>query len=227
MSWYAKPSGAYSYNSAEGMANIAEMNAFLNNRGYKLEAQAGIIGNSFGESGLNPWRWQSDRYNRSGGYGLFQFTPAKNYIDGYSHIEHYAPNLSTSSITSGASPTDGIAQLTVFDSGAWGWKSSCWRTYWDKDSYPSLYAVRTEILNIYGNGSSLTMSQFKDIDNVYYATFAFLACFEGPAVPNMGNRYEYASDIYAMLSDDPPITPDPPQTNKKKMPIWMLLRYGL
>lgn len=224
MSWCAKPSGVYGYTSTEGRANIYEINTFFNNRGYTLESQAGIIGNVFGESGLNPWRWQSDKYNRSGGYGLFQFTPAKNYIDGYSHIEHYAPNLSTSSITSGASPTDGIAQLTVFDSGAWGWKSSCWRTYWDKDSYPSLYAVRNEILNIYGNGSSLTMSQFKDIDNVYYATFAFLACFEGPAVPNLSKRYEYAIDIYTMLTGDTPIDPHPP-TRKKKMPLWLYLRY--
>ena len=77
MSWYAKPSGAYGYNSVGGKENILEMNMFFNSRDYTLEAQAGIFGNVVGESGLNPWRWQSDTVNLSGGYGLFQYTPAR------------------------------------------------------------------------------------------------------------------------------------------------------
>lgn len=228
MSWYAKPSGSYGYNSFEGKANIGEMNAFFNVRGYTLEAQAGIMGNAMGESGLNPWRWQSDRVSASGGYGLFQYTPASGYINDMAHLEYYAPNLSVTEITSGASPTDGIAQCEVFADNLLGkWMTSCWRTYWDKDTYPDLWNVRTNILNLYGDGQRLTMSNFKNIDNVYYATFAFLACFEGPAVPNMSARYDYASDIYSMLTGDTPDTPDNPPQKRKKMPIWMLLRYGL
>lgn len=227
MGWHAKPSGSYGYTSVEGKANIAEMNTFFNNRGYTLEAQAGIFGNAAGESGLNPWRWQSDTVNLLGGYGLFQYTPASGYINNASHLDYYAPNLSVTEVTSGASPEDGIAQCTALADNTLGkWTTRCWRSYWDKDTYSELYAVRTDILNIYGDGSRLTLSQFKEIDNVYYATFAFLACFEGPAVPNMGIRYEYASDIYTMLTGDTPFPPDPP-TKRNKMPIWMLLRYGL
>jgi hypothetical protein len=227
MSWHAKPSGAYGYNSVEGKENISEMNMFFNSRDYTLEAQAGIFGNVVGESGLNPWRWQSDTVNLSGGYGLFQYTPARRYINGASQLDHYAPNLSVTEVTAGASPEDGIAQCTAFaDNTLSKWTTACWRPYWDKDTYAELYAVRTDILNIYGDGSRLTMSQFKSIDNVYYATFAFLSCFEGPAVPNMNIRYEYASDIYTILTGETPIPPVPP-TKRKKMPIWMLLRYGL
>lgn len=227
MSWHAKPSGPYGYSTVEGKENISEMNMFFNKRGYTLEAQAGIFGNVVGESGLNPWRWQSDTVNLSGGYGLFQYTPASGYINGASQLVHYAPNLSVTDVTAGASPEDGIAQCTAFaDNILSKWTTSCWRPYWDKDTYADLYAVRNDILNIYGDGSRLTMSQFKSIDNVYYATFAFLACFEGPAVPNMGIRYEYASDIYKMLTGETPTPPEPPQT-KRKMPIWMMLRYGL
>lgn len=228
MAWYAKPSGAYDHTGAEAKANIAEMNAFFNARGYTLESQAGIYGNVVGESGVNPWRWQSNNYNLSGGYGLFQYTPAREYIEDCTHIEHYAPNLSTTEVTDGASPEDGIAQCIVFDENTLGkWISTCWRTYWDKDTYADLYEMRTTILNKYGNGTNLTMSQFKAIDSVEHATFAFLACFEGPAVPNFSKRYGYASDIYPLLSGDTPVTPDQPTTKRKKLPIWMMIRYGL
>lgn len=218
MSWNAKPSGSIGYSTTEGQENIAEINMFFNEREYTLEAQAGIIGNVIGESGLNPWRWQGDTYSLSGGYGLFQYTPASGYIDGCSHLEYYAPNLSTTSITSGADPTDGIAQLTAFaDNTLSKWGSGCWRPYWNPSTYSELYALRRTILNTYGDGSSLTMEQFKNIDDVYSATFAFLACFEGPLVPNMDIRYEYASTVYEMLGGE--LKP-----RRKKMPIWMMLR---
>ena len=45
MGWYAKPSGGYGYNSAEGRANIEQINGILNGFGYTLESQAGILGN--------------------------------------------------------------------------------------------------------------------------------------------------------------------------------------
>lgn len=232
MGWYAKPSGAIGYNTDEGRANIQEMCNFFNERGYSIESQAGIIGNSVAEGGLNPWRWQGDKYNQSLGYGLFQYTPASDYINGCTHIQYHAPNLSVTEVTDGASPTDAIAQMIVFDQNTlYKWGSGCWRPYWDKDTYADLYDVRNRLLELYGNGSSLTMQQFKAIDNVYYATFAFLACFEGPTAPSMDIRYEYASDIYKILTgenpDDPVIPPDNPITpnpKRKKLPIWMMVR---
>lgn len=45
-------------------------------------AIAGILGNMQAESALIADRWQNDDVgNRSGGYGLVQWTPARNYID--------------------------------------------------------------------------------------------------------------------------------------------------
>ena len=67
MGWYAKPSGGYGYNSTEGRANIEQINGILNELGFTLEAQAGILGNIVAESALNPWRWQGDTVNQSGG----------------------------------------------------------------------------------------------------------------------------------------------------------------
>ena len=226
MSWHGKPSGYYEHTSDEGKDNIYEINKFFNNRGYTIEAQAGIIGNVIGESGLNPWRWQDDTYNLSGGYGLFQYTPASGYINGCSHLDYYAPNLSATAITTGAKPTDGVAQLTAFADNTLGkWVSTCWRPYWDAGTYTDLYLARNRILTVYGDDTNLTMQQFMGIDNVYDATFAFLACFEGPAEPNMVVRYQYASDVYEYLTAYTPIDPNQPNTKKNKMPLWMYLHY--
>lgn len=226
MAWHAKPSGGYHYESAEGRENIYEINTYFNNRGYTLESQAGIVGNIIAEGGLNPWRWESDTYNTSRGYGLFGFTPATGYLNGASHLAYFSPNHSTTGITSGATPEDGIAQLTFFADNLWGWMSTCWRSYWDKTTYAELYAIRTEILNTYGNGTSLTMEQFSTIDNVYYATFAFLACFEGPNIPNMAVRYEFASAVYEQLTGDTPITPVTP-SGKNKKSIFMNTKFAI
>lgn len=207
--WYAKPAGAYGYGSTEGRANIDMMNGYFNSQNFSLESQAGIMGNVVSESGLNPWRWQGDSYSRYGGYGLFQYTPAYQYIDNCSSLDGYGPNLSASYVTSGARPEDGWAQCVAFATDALSkWVAWCWRDYWDRTVYQNLWQTRNRIVNTYGDGSSLTLAQFKTINDVYDATFAFLACFEGPQVPNMQNRWENASAIYQILSGVTP--PDPP-----------------
>lgn len=209
MGWHAKPSGGYGYNSTEGRANIEQINGILNELGFTLESQAGILGNIVAESALNPWRWQGDTVNLSGGYGLVQFTPASDYIGSMQHLDGYGPNLSASYQTEDARPEDGYAQMLCIANDYLGkWVSYCWRDYWSTASYPALWAQRNRIVQQYGTGSALTLSQFKSITNVGDATLAFLACFEGPAVPNYQTRYESAAAIYEYLSGG--VTPDPP-----------------
>lgn len=220
MTWYAKPKGGYEYSTNEGKSNIFEMYDYFKVKGYTDEAIVGIIANASAESGLNPWRWQGDVYNQNGGYGLFQYTPARQYIEEAVNVPYYSPNLSVTEATPGATLYDGIAQMDVFHNNRLHkWSDYCWRSYWDTTEYADLYSVRNYILTTYGNGSSLSMEQFSNITSVYYATFAFLACFEGPAVPNMDVRYSYAKDIYEIITGKRPIT------KRKKMPIWMYLRY--
>lgn len=214
MGWYAKPSGGYGYNSTEGRANIEQINGILNSYGFTLEAQAGILGNIVAESALNPWRWQGDTVNLSGGYGLVQFTPARDYIGSMQNVDGYGPNLSTSYQTEDARPEDGYSQMLCIANDYLGkWVSYCWRDYWSTASYPTLWAQRNRIVQQYGTGSALTFSQFKNITNVADATFAFMACFEGPAVPNYKTRYDSAAAIYEYLSGG--VTPDPPTPTEK------------
>lgn len=197
--FYAKPYGGYTIASEQGSTNIKRTYDYLSSYGYTKESIEGILGNIVAESSLNPWLWENNIVNYSYGYGLLQFTPASEYINA-SSIPDHAPNLSTSIQTTGADPDDAKGQLYALVNDTFGkWVSSCWRSYWDRTTYATLYAKRTIILDTWGNGSSLTMSQFKQITNYEDATFAFLACYEGPAVPNYTTRVGYAWQVKRIL----------------------------
>ena len=204
MSFVAQPSGGYSITSPEGTNNIYEVYNYLQPLGYDKQCVIGMLGNIAAESGLNPWRWQGDSYNLSNGYGLVQFTPASDYIN-LTGIPNHVPNLSTSVQTAGSSPDDAKGQLYVFDNDTLGkWVNTCWRSYWNPATYPDLYAKRTTILNTYGSGNTLSMAQFRSIDDYQDACFAFLACYEGPTIPNYNDRLANAAIIKTILD---PYTP--------------------
>ena len=107
-SFFAKPSGGYAINSVEGTQNIKMIYEYLHARGFVDNAIVGILGNVYGESALNPWLWENNTVSYSNGYGLFQFTPASEYINA-SWIPDHAPNESTSTTTAGADPDAGRA----------------------------------------------------------------------------------------------------------------------
>ena len=218
MAWYAKPSGGYSMSSTEGTSNILEIAALYRARGYTDEAIAGVLGNMNAESAFNPWRWQSDVVNYSGGYGLYQYTPARGYIN-LTGVQYHAPNLSTSSQTAGAQAADGIAQVMVQINDTLGkWVSYCWRDDWIGQA--ALRAYRDQVVAQYGSGNRLTQVQFARIDDIRAATFAFLACFEGPAYPNLETRVAAAQQAYQIIQGQPP-TPPTPTGN---IPKWLLFK---
>lgn len=76
------------YNSSNSLnLNQMKVNAtyiynYLKNKGWTLNAIAGLLGNMQSESAINPGRWQSDNVgNLNLGYGLVQWTPATKYIN--------------------------------------------------------------------------------------------------------------------------------------------------
>jgi len=199
MPFVAKPSGGYTISSAEGTNNIYMIYNYLSPLGYTKVCISGMLGNIYAESGLNPWRWQNNTVNYAAGYGLMQFTPASQYIY-LNGIPNHAPNLSTTEQTAGAAPDDGLAQLYVFDNDILSkWYSPLWRSYWSSTDYPVAYSIAQNCMLEYGTADRLSMAQFKTIDELTYATMAFLGCYEGPAVPNFDARYAYAQQIYAIL----------------------------
>lgn len=206
MTWYAKPKGAYSIDSNEAHANMIEIRNICVSRSWTLEAVCGMLGNMINESGLNPWRWQSDKVSLSSdtkGYGLPQFTPAYGYINNYGKdVEGYAPNLSVSSITSGASPSDGYAQIIVIDEDRAGKflnrQSYC--DYWDiSECYP--------------------FSDYKKVTNLYTATVGWLFNYEFPANRSQSvanTRYASAQYCYQYLTGVAPDPPTPPTPGQKR-----------
>lgn len=73
----------YFFNYPEKMENNALLvYQGLSKHGWTMEAIAGTLGNMYYESSINPGIWQNLDYgNRSGGYGLIQWTPATKYIN--------------------------------------------------------------------------------------------------------------------------------------------------
>ncbi len=232
MSWHGKPSGGYVMSSTEGTENIYEMHYMFDAAGYTLESQAGIIGNVVNESALNVWRWQGDTVNMYyGGYGLFQYTASTSaatdrYIDVCANLPYYAPNLSTSSVTQGALVTDAICQMNVFTSDYLNkWHATIWRSYWPANQ--TLRNMVNNILNTWGNGTTLSQYQFSQITSVSDAAVAFLGAFEGPQYPNYQPRIDSANAVYQILQGAPPGPgpgPGPSPTTRGKMPVWMMLK---
>ena len=225
MTWHAKPSGGYSLGSADWIDNWNEICSMLS---WTDEAIAGMGGNLQHESGMNPWRWQSDTVNTSAGYGLPQFTPASGYLA----LSGATPNMSTSQTTAGATPEDGARQILAIDNDELHkWVSSCWRVYWNKITYAGLWSYAQRIMNDWGNGSSITFSQFKACTDVDACAFIWLACYEGPLVPDTWEtRQSTARTIYTqymggVIPPGPqPPTPDPP--SGKHLPYWLLKKMA-
>lgn len=135
MAWIAKQYGGYASTSGEAHANAIEIAHALYPLGWTKNAVCALLGNGAGESGLNPWRWESDYvptvsiFNNwtpaeqlQHGYGIFQFTPAKKYINATSaslYAPDYAPNFSDQA----GAYSDGAAQTKFFSDNA----ASDWR----------------------------------------------------------------------------------------------------
>lgn len=199
--FYAKPYGGYSVSSSQGTANIKAIYDYLHANGYSKNCIIGICGNICAESSLNPWLWENNTVNYNYGYGLLQFTPASEYINDTT-VPNHAPNLSTSQQTQGADPDDALGQLYALITDRYGkWVGYCWRSYWSSSDYPALYDLRRHCLDTYGNGTTVSMSQFKAVNDYADACFIFLACYEGPAVPNYNTRLNYCQQVKTILDN--------------------------
>ena len=253
MPWNAKPDYGYTITSTEGTQNIQMINGFMNEHGYQLAAQAGLIACIANEGALNPWLWgygypamYGDPMQSAQGYGLFQFTPWGKYVDNPSamSLDGYGPNKSRDYITTGARPEDGWAQMLYYETLP-GWNDWIWRSYWyagnpicydygiepltqaEEDYYRG---ITNGAISRWGSDGMLTKAQFKNISIIEDAVMAFLGGYEGPLVPRYyGTAVDLArGPIWSILSGDTP--PDPPGPGPhpggrgRKMPLWMYLR---
>lgn len=220
MSWHCKATGGYDRTSQEGLDNAEMLAGFLLSEGFCISAICAILGNGAGESGLNPWRWESDyvpTYNEflgwSGqvaqqhGYGLFGFTPASSYINSTNEQQlamyGYGPNFSDRA----GSQYDGEAQAKYFAGTVeQNWTHNLFNYYYD-----NFIAIGIDISNFY----NMTFAQFKaGVDGggndipLDYLTGAFELCYEKPADWAAANSYNYrvsnAAYWYEYFEHHPP-----------------------
>lgn len=222
MGWNAKLTYGYNVGSDEWNENALLMAKYFKSQGFCDEATAAIIGNSNGESSLNPWNWQNQTYSPTLGYGLFQFTPSSYSAgtDGYighptcSALSSYGPNLSPQQQTAGAKPEDGLAQcITLANDYLNKWIKQIWRDYWSSSTYTYAFSVYQNLITNYGSGGYVTMEQFKQVDDLEMATMAFLGGYEGPSSPaGLTSRYNVAQTALTIVQ------------SVKTIPIWLLFK---
>ena len=74
--------GNFYLTESQMRGNAIEVYNYFTEKGWTLNAIAGILGNMEKESNINPGLWQSLKEgNYSRGFGLVQWTPATNYTD--------------------------------------------------------------------------------------------------------------------------------------------------
>lgn len=223
MALHAKPRGAYAIGSVEWNENIAALWGFCRGQGFSEAAFSGMMGNAQNEGGMNPWRWQGDTVRYSGGYGLFQYTPARGYINNYGPgLSYYAPNLSVSGTTSGAQPTDAYAQILAIDASG---------KYFGGGTRDRLLAP---YVSDYANYK--TIAGFKTCTDVQKSTYLWLGYFEVPAwwikqsnvSTNAGRRLDAAEAVYRTIKGTSPPAPgqDDPDRPQPTPGNFDLFEYG-
>lgn len=214
--WSAKPTGGYARESAEGQGNARELANTMAARGWSRNAIAAMLGNGAGESGLNPWRWESDdvpTYARyagwsasealNHGYGLFGFTPARRYIEGGATLPGYAPNFADRA----GSATDGAAQAQYFAASA----GSSW-SHGLHDYYADDFAgIGVNIDDFYYMSFQTFVLGNDTIENL---VGAFELCYEKPADYAAASSYNYrVEQAKYWLSVLPPVG---------GLPLWLI-----
>ena len=202
MPWNAKTTGGYARTSDEALENATLLANACYAIGWTKKAVCAMLGNGAGESGLNPWRWQSDYIpTRSEmqawtdaqalqhGYGIFQFTPAKKYINSTNATAlaqyGYDPNFSdhTGSASDGEAQTRFFCQEVPND-----WRPSNLYGYY----YDDFRNIGVDISPWYfTNYGPFIIGQDNDGNDLslYDLVGVFELCYERPADTNAASSY--------------------------------------
>lgn len=211
MAWHAKPYDSYllpigQTQPAEAIDNASEISAQLQGLSWTANATFAAIGNTCGEGGLNPHRWQDDDVPDSlaefnawmnssqadyHGYGLWGWTPGDRYINNINQQAYmnqgYAPQI----YIGVGMASDGRAQTAFLNdklSDYWGFGQENYNYYHD-----AFYAAGYDINNFYWLYSSEFKSGIYSSTGNYpskagqtipleYMVGAFMLCFEKPWV---------------------------------------------
>lgn len=176
---------------------------YFRNKGWSVEAICGLLGNMEHESALNPGRWQSENVGGGPAYGIVQWDPWTKYV-----------NWCTSNGRNDPSEMDNNLDRII-------WELENGEQYYKTSGYPE------------------TFKEFSiSTKTPYYLACAFAWNYERSYTVLYGTEAEKealrqrrgnsANKWYTVITgSEPPVipTPTPTPTNRKKMPLWMYLRY--
>lgn len=226
-SWHAKANGGYARDTSEAQENVLLMASILQSKGWGIESIAAMLGAAVGESGLNPWRWESDyiptiteaqgwtpAQAEQHGYGMWQFTPYSKYVDNAQSYPGYSPHFADQQ----GSPLDGQAQtLFANDNIPTSWSHNLYNYYYD-----DFIAIGVDINDFY----FITYEQFKaGNDTLANLTGAFTLCYLRPADWAAAQSYQTRVDNAVYWYNFLTGTPIPPYGGTSgKMNIMIYLK---
>ena len=230
--WHAKSTGGYIRTSAEAIDNATLLATALYNIGWVKKSICALLGNGAGESGLNPWRWESDivptvaQFNAwtpaeldHHGYGIFQFTKPTKYINNTVAAQYaqygYGPNFSDSP----GLVSDGNAQTVFFSNNVAGdWSHGLYNYYYDDfinigvDISPWYYTnYNNFILGVDNSNNSLSLNELVGV---------FELCYERPGDTYAASSYNARCNNAAYWMG---VIPDGPTT---QIPVWLLFKFN-
>lgn len=187
--------------SEEMHSNAVYIWWYLSQRGWTLNAVAGMLGNMQVESTINPGIWESltdnpqtfyNEYGRYPGYGLVQWTP-------YTKLTDWADNQ-------GYGNTHMDVQLE--------------RIIWEQtNENGQFYSADTQY-------AGMTFTDFKESTlTPYELGMIFLVCYERPYDPDQPSRGENAEYWYEYLSGIN-INPEEPEVKKKRRTRFNFILFG-
>ena len=203
MTWHAKRTGSYLWNSSEAYDNALEsMTIMMNDYGWTKAACCGVFGNIDFEGVWNPWRWESDNVRTRAqaqsdqgythGYGLIGWTPAGKYqfnnfqLNGVTLFPNYNqesyPGYGPNWDDVPGLATDGAAQIKLI-----------------------CEAMRRGSGNIWVQRKSCTTSQFIQLTDPQEAAYYWVWNAEYPAYieQQVPQRKTHAQDWYNRLPSSP------------------------
>ena len=182
---------------AEMETNATYIYYYLSQRGWTVNAIAGMLGNMQTESTINPGIWESlttdpeayyEANGRYPGFGLVQWTP-------YTKLLNWAE-------TNGLTYTEMDTQLS--------------RICWEQETENGQFSPAGDY--------NMTFTEFKESTlDPYTLGMIFLACYERPADPDQPARGTQAEEWYTFLTGLPPLTPSKSTKNKRR---FNFLLYG-
>ena len=219
--WHVQPIDGFPKETNEAHDNALMIASLLMGRGWSLKSVCAVLGNIQGESGMNPWRWESDNYwgiptyNEAWGwtpaqlsehgYGFFQYT----WFTTYAREGSAYPGFGINYQDRAGSDLDGQCQILYMDndldnpSSAYGWNTNHFDEYNDV-FLPEGIDISTFYympISDFRSGANYTLDEL---------TAAFQLCYERPRAIVAYGGYLFRKDIAQYYYDYLSTQPIPP-----------------